>query len=140
MHGHTGRLISHGLTLADVESLLKFVLQYAEANAILLPGRVPGYKRDDVQILPSSTTKKAVWVLYVETCQQLAVRALAYSTFCKVWSQFLRHIVVARPMTDLCWKCQQNSTAIVRSANLSEEEKSQVWSNTHHALVLHTSS
>ena len=29
-------------------------------------------------------------------------------------------------MTDLCLVCQQNSTAIVRSANLSEEEKSEV--------------
>ena len=126
VHGHTGRLVSHGLTMADVESLVKFVLQFAEANAILLPGRVPGYKRDDIQILPSTTTKRAVWMQYSETCEQLAVRALAYSTFCKVWSQFLRHVVVARPMTDLCWKCQQNSTAIVRSANLSDEEKTQV--------------
>lgn len=126
VHGHTGRLLSHSLTLSDVENLLKFVLQYTEANAILLPGRVPGYKRDDIQILPSTTTKKAVWLLYMETCQQLGERSLAYSTFCKVWSQFLPYVVVARPMTDLCWKCQQNSTAIVRSANLSEEEKSEV--------------
>ena len=27
-------------------------------------------------------------------------------------------------MTDLCWQCQKGSTAIQRSANLSEEEKS----------------
>ena len=31
---------------------------YAEKNAILLPGRIPGYKRDTIQLLPSSTTKK----------------------------------------------------------------------------------
>ena len=29
-----------------------------------------------------------------------------------------------QPMTDLCWQCQKNSTAIVRSSNCSEEEKS----------------
>ena len=29
-----------------------------------------------------------------------------------------------KPMTDLCWQCQQNSTAVIRSANCSEEEKS----------------
>ena len=28
------------------------------------------------------------------------------------------------PLTDLCWLCQQNSTAIARSTNLSESEKS----------------
>ncbi len=27
-------------------------------------------------------------------------------------------------MTDLCWKCQDNNTKIFRSANLTEEEKS----------------
>ena len=58
VHGHTGRLVSHGLILADVESLVKFVMQYAEANAILLPGRMPGYKRDDIQILHSTQPKK----------------------------------------------------------------------------------
>ena len=29
-----------------------------------------------------------------------------------------------KPRSDLCWQCQQNSSAIVRSANLSESEKS----------------
>ena len=29
-------------------------------------------------------------------------------------------------MTDLCWTCQQNSTALMRSANTPEEEKSEV--------------
>ena len=29
---------------------MKFILQYAEDNTILLPGRVPGYKRDDIQL------------------------------------------------------------------------------------------
>ena len=27
-------------------------------NAMLLPGRIPGYKKDTIQLLPSSTTKK----------------------------------------------------------------------------------
>ena len=36
---------------------------------------------------------------------------------------------VMRPMTDLCFVCQQNSTAIVRSANLAEEDKKEVCHN-----------
>ena len=27
-------------------------------------------------------------------------------------------------MSDLCWRCQKNSYALIRSANKSEEEKS----------------
>ena len=32
-------------------------MNYAEENAILLPGRLPTHKIFDVQLLPSSTTK-----------------------------------------------------------------------------------
>jgi len=36
------------------------------------------------------------------------------------------HVIVAQPMTDLCWTCQQNSTAIVCSAGPTEAGKSEV--------------
>lgn len=134
-HGHTGRIgrigriariAPNALVQKDVEQVLSFITHYTETNAILLPGRIPGCKRDDIQLLPSTTTKKAVWRLYQETCASLLVRAAGYSTFCKVWRHFLPHVIVARPMTDLCWTCQQNSTAIICSAGLSEAEKSEV--------------
>ena len=110
----------------DVEEVVKFILQYAEANTILLPGRIPGYKRDNIEILPSSTTKRAVWEIYEETATTYSMSQVSYPTWCRCWSHFARHVVVGRPMSDLCLVCQQNSTAIVRSANLSEEEKSEV--------------
>ena len=44
--------------------------------------------------------------------------------------RYLPHVVVARPMTDLCATCQKNSAAIVCSVNLSEEKKSEVTTNT----------
>ena len=37
---------------------MKFMENYTEANAILLPGRIPGYKRDDLKLLPCDLTKK----------------------------------------------------------------------------------
>ena len=39
------------------------------------------------------------------------------------------HIVVGKPMSDLCWTCQQNSNIILKAVNKSTEEKSAV-SNT----------
>ena len=54
----------HALRLSDIEYVVSFARNYAEDNAILLPGRIPGYKRDDIMLLPSSTTKTAVWNLY----------------------------------------------------------------------------
>ena len=46
----------------EVKNLVTFLNNYAEKNAILLPGRIPGYKRDTLQLLPSSTTKKVCTV------------------------------------------------------------------------------
>ena len=126
VHGHTGRTAPNALVLEDVRGIISFVLQYVESNGILLPGRIPGYKRDDIQLLPSSTTKRAVWLLYEDSAVTNNVRPVAYSTFCRVWKRFLAHVVVCKPMTDLCSTCQKNSAAIIRSVNLTEEEKSQV--------------
>ena len=64
----TSRRTPHNTTrLSDVEDVVRFIFHFAEDNAILLPGRIPGYKRDDLQLLPSSTTKRQVWELYHDT-------------------------------------------------------------------------
>ena len=128
IHGHSGRIAPNALVLEHVQSIVTFVMQYAETNGILLPGRIPGYKRDDIQLLPSSTTKRAVWLLFQECTTSLSARPVSYSTFCRVWRNFLGHVVVCKPMSDLCATCQRNSTAIVRSVNMGEEDKSEVLS------------
>ena len=33
-------------------------------------------------------------------------------------------VVIMKPMSDLCWQCHQNSTALLRAANRPEEQKS----------------
>ena len=65
--------------LSDIQLVIRFILQYAEDHAILLPGRVQGYKRDDMLLLPSSVKKKEVWELYRDA---------------------------TKPISDLCWTCQ----------------------------------
>ena len=126
VHGHTGCVSPNALVLDEVKGIITFVMQYVETNAILLPGRIPGYKRDDIKLLPSSCTKRAVWVLYQESATSLSLRSVAYTTFCKVWRNFMGDVVVCKPMSDLCETCQKNSASIVRSFNKSEEEKSEV--------------
>ena len=135
LHGHTGRVAPNAVNMEAVQRIIAFVMQYAEINALLLPGRIPGYKRDDLQILPSSTTKRAVWCLYQTEAERQSIREVSYSTFCRIWREFLGHVVVCKPMTDLCATCQKNSTAIVRSINLSEEEKSQVCTQDYNTYV-----
>jgi hypothetical protein len=51
----------------DIKRVVQFLTSYSEANALLLPGRVPGFKPDDIQLLPSSHTKIIVYTQYKET-------------------------------------------------------------------------
>ena len=54
---NTKRSPHHAMPFAAKRYVLAFLNNYAEENAILLPGRIPGYKRDDIKLLPSSRSK-----------------------------------------------------------------------------------
>ena len=43
---------------------MAFISNYADDHGLHLPGRVPGFKRDDIKLLPSSETKVAVFNAY----------------------------------------------------------------------------
>ena len=117
------------LALVDTERVVHFIKQYAEDHAVSLPGRVPGFKRDDTRLLPSSCPKSQVYHLYEASANAAGHRVVAASTFKKLWLELCPFIVVARPVTDLCWRCQQNNTNIYRSANLTLEERVSCFKN-----------
>ena len=56
-HGNTKRLPENTLPQATTEGVHTFLLNYVEENAIALPGRIPGFKSDDIKVLSSSETK-----------------------------------------------------------------------------------
>ena len=58
VHKNTKRLPPKALSWEDTITFTKFMENYTETHAILLPGRIPGYKRDDLKLLPSNLTKK----------------------------------------------------------------------------------
>ena len=58
------------LTLENVTNVRDFILNYAEAYAVNLPGRVPGFKRTDIQVLPSDRSIKAIFDLYYMSVQE----------------------------------------------------------------------
>ena len=100
---------------------MDFLFNYSEDHAILLPGRVPGYKDTKVKLLPSSTTKKQVWSTY---CEADNFRNVSYKTFLKIWKRYNPRLIVMKPMTDLCAVCQENSKLILHVSNKPESEKS----------------
>ena len=61
IRGNSKRLLHDTLPLNENEDVKNFLSNYAEENAVLLPGRIPGFKNEDIQLLSSSDTETYVW-------------------------------------------------------------------------------
>ena len=125
VHGNSRKLPHNTLPQAVAKDVKNFLSNYVEENAVLLPGRIPGFKNDDISLLPSSDTKMSVWRAFKRACEETDKQAVCYTTFIKLWDQFYPNVVVAKPMTDLCLTCQQNTSKLLRSANLPDSEKAE---------------
>ena len=126
IHGNKHRQPIHALSSEDVRRVVLFIENYSEDHAILLPDHIPGYNRFDLKLLPSSTTKLSIWKSYAESVGHFGERVAGYRSFQKIWSKYLPQVLITKPMSDLCWTCQQNNSLILRSSNKCEEEKSAV--------------
>ena len=102
------------LVLSDVQPVVQFITNYADTNALVLPGRIPGYKKGDIKLLPSSHTKKLVYDTYKASVKNQEQRIVGSSSFFTLWKQLTPFVVAAKPMTDLCWTCQKNNIFIYR--------------------------
>ncbi|XP_055076286.2 uncharacterized protein [Misgurnus anguillicaudatus] len=109
----------------DINRVVDFIKNYAEDNAILLPGQQPGHKYCHVKLLPTHVSKASVWRLYVKSAKELGERAVCKTSFKALWNRLLPHIKSSRPRTDLCWQCQSNTEQLIQSANLPDDRKSE---------------
>ncbi|KAM9421868.1 uncharacterized protein ACWYII_021765 isoform 2-T2 [Salvelinus alpinus] len=107
----------------DLQRVVNFINNYAEDNAVVLPGRHP-HKHLGGKLLPSHVTKAAVWRLYMESMTRFEVRVVGLPSCRNLWKKLLPHITSTKPRTDLCWQCQRNNYQVFRSANLQEVVKS----------------
>ena len=102
VHDNTKRKSKHALSYSSTEFVVRFLFSYAEQHALLLPGRIPGYSRTDIQLLPSSVSKRAVWRVYHASAEEVdAVHVVAYTTFCLLWRTPVPSILM-KPRSDLC--------------------------------------
>ncbi len=130
---HSSRVLS----FQDVQNVVTFLLNYAEVNAIVLPGRIATFKRWDVKVLPSSETRSSVWRKYSAAMANTERRAVGNSTFRKLWRQLVPNIVITKPRSDICLECHQYNNAIYRSANLPEGVKSaKLQKQEQHLLIV----
>ena len=80
-HGNKKRLPNSAFSAASIEPVVKFIMNVTEDKALLLPGRVPGFKRIDVKLLPSSMTKSRLWKSYQGACAANGHESVGYSKF-----------------------------------------------------------
>ena len=60
------------------------------------------------------------------------------SSFFKYREMYVPTIRTMEAMSDLCWVCQKNSSALGRSVSMADERESEV-SHVHVPLIIHTS-
>ena len=92
------------------QQCITFTHNLPDSNAMLLPGRVPGYEESDVKLLASTIIKHTIWELYLQAAATISMRAVAHP--CPSLSSG-GSVVVMKPMKDLYRICQQNSGAIM---------------------------
>lgn len=136
-HKNAKRLPSKSLKYEDTRRVVDFVVNYANINAIELPGRTPKHWITNAKLLPTNTTKKSVYDLYNSDCEVNGHRAVKLRTFRKLWQQLLPFIRTMPPANDLCWTCQDGANSIARAANKSLEVKRKLIEQLekHHQIV-----
>ena len=125
-HGNMKRLPSSAFTVETVECVVEFIMIVTEDQALLLPGHVPGFKRIDVKLLPSSLTKCKLRKMCHDGFKAAGHIAIGYSKFSDLCKQLCLFVVIMRPASDLCWTCQKNNNQILNSANSPATRKVEV--------------
>ena len=69
------------------QQCITFTHNLPDSNAMLLSGRVPGYKESDVKLVASTIIKHTTWELYLQAAATTLMRAVAYPTFTQLWRQ-----------------------------------------------------
>ena len=64
IHGNTKHVPGNATSEKSLEAIHAFIENYVEENAIVLPGRIPGFKSEEIRLLSSSETKMSVWKEY----------------------------------------------------------------------------
>lgn len=127
-HGNAGKSPINTTPLEVTERAVKFIRNYAEQNAIFLPGRVSTVFNSNLKLLPSHESKSSIHRMYVAACKVDKSQAVKLKPFRKLWAQCCPYIYVQRPMSDLCKTCQSNYVSLSKLTLASEQQKLQQYS------------
>ena len=129
-HGNKGKMPKHAMKFDEITRVVDFIKCYADIHAVPLPGRLPKHHDYRVMKLPSDVSKATVYRDYAIASEALRnkgeeVRIISYRQFRRLWQELVPFVTTMKPSSDLCFVCQENVAAIMRSTNLPEDEKSE---------------
>ena len=124
IHKSTKKQPSHALAFEDVKFAFNFIQNFAEANAIILPGRPPYAWKSDCKLLPTECSRHFVYGNYAEAMDECGQKKISLWSFLRIWNDLLPFIKNQKSATDLCWYCQQRSIQMQRSVNQPDSLKS----------------
>ena len=81
IHSNNKSLPHNALTVAIDQDVKNFLRNFVDENAALLPGRIPGFKNEDIQLLSSNETKVLVWKCFTRACEESKKQAVCYTKF-----------------------------------------------------------
>ena len=137
IHKSKKRLPHNALMYQDTRKVVDYIVNYAEANAIELPGRTPRHWITNAKLLPTSCTKATVYEFYKAATVKSGNTCVHISTFRRLWRELVPFIRTMPPATDLCWTCQKGMQQIQQAARKSDPEKRRLIAelNNHQEVV-----
>lgn len=99
---------NHAVETSVRLNALKFLQNFSEQNALVLPGRLPTYRLStDLRLLPCSMTKAYVYNEYCKACKEADIEAVGRTLWYSLWIAHFPNVVIQRPKSDLCAVCQK---------------------------------
>ena len=127
-HGNTGKSPKHAMTMQDVQNVKLYIMSHANKFGLPLPGRLPNYRNEKAILLPSDKSKADIHQEYQAAAEQLQYRKVCLSQFKTIWLEQCPHVLLMKPSTDLCHKCQSFTNSLSNAGNLTEEQKTDILS------------
>ncbi|KAG8257716.1 hypothetical protein J6590_042825 [Homalodisca vitripennis] len=119
-----GKMKHKVTSFSDTEFVVKFLQNYAEQHAIMLPGRSSTVYNTTLKLLPSSDSKVKIYETYKASfTNEITQKPVHSRVFSNIWRDICPDIVVMKPRTDLCAICQKHYSSGAEMALVPEEKK-----------------
>jgi len=122
-HGNKNKMPKHALSLEDVKAIKQFLLNFGQQNGVPLPGKHANFRNEKCFLLPSDLSKADIHEMYNNAAEQASFRKVCLSEFKKIWQQQRPYLIIMKPATDLCLKCQLHVSVLSKLGNVTEEDK-----------------